>query len=403
MNSKGTYYERLVEAIKNGEEGKNLGIPTGFDALDDYLGGVRKSCYYLCGSNTGVGKTAFIDYTFIISPLHWLMKNPSSEKKLKVFYYSFEIDIESKLVKWAALLLYLDTKIIVSTDDILSAKRIKGTNDIKKLSPEIKEQILKLKYYFDYIEENVELVDISINPTGIFKQTQKYCEENGKWEKIIKTIEGKEREISIYVPNDINQITLLVIDHYGLIKVEQLQGTTGKSTKKQSIDKLDEYCIELRNKYGISPVMISQFNRDIADIQRVKIGNVKPNLEDFKESGNTAESANVVIAPFYPARYNLPNYMGYILPLEISHLFRYIFILKNRGNKDMVGIPMRFLGQCGFFEELPNKPEDYTYMEIKDWSKPVTKINIVEENEQQQQQSNDNRSNTTSNYTDPFR
>jgi len=368
-----SYYRKLLDTIEDGKLGKNTGIPTGFTELDYYLGGLRRSKYILIGSNTGVGKTAFVDYAFIISPLFWLLDNPDSTKKLKVFYYSFEIDINSKLVKWASLLLYIKEGIIVDPELIISAKRTKDKSEIEFIPKETEDAIKLLEPYYKYIEENIEIYDYSINPTGIYKQTKQYFEENGKWEETTKIIEGKERKVKFYVANNPEQITLLVIDHYGLIKSEQIAGTTTKSTKKQSIDKLDEYCIELRNNYGLSPVLISQFNRDIADINRIKTGNIRPNLEDFKESGNTQESANIVIAPFYPARYDLPSYKGYMLGEGIGKLIRFVYIIKNRGAKDNICIPMRFLGECGYFEELPAKPEDIEdiYTKIKDFTKKV--------------------------------
>lgn len=368
------YFKRLLKAIDDGKSGLNTGIPTGFTELDYYLGGLRKKKYILVGSNTGVGKTAFVDYAFIISPLFWLLDNPDTDKKIKVFYYSFEIDIESKLVKWASLLLYLKTNTIVDPELIISAKRNKiNKTEVEKIPEEIEEAIKLLEPYYNYIEENIEIFDYAINPTGIYKQTKSYLESTGKFEPVTKIIEGKEKKIRVYVPNNPNQITILVVDHYGLIKSEQIAGTEGKSTKKQSIDKLDEYCIELRNTYQITPILISQFNRDIADITRIKLGNVKPNLEDFKESGNTQEAADIVLAPFYPSRYDLPTYKGYVLGEGIGRLMRFLYILKNRGAKDNICVPMRFLGECGYFEEVPNSPDDIDdiYTKIKDFKNKI--------------------------------
>lgn len=151
--------------------------------------------------------------------------------------------------------------------------------------------------------------------------------------------------------------------------------------KKANIDKLDEYLIELRNRYKCSPVVISQFNRELGDIQRQKFKELRPQLTDFKDSGNTQESANVVIALFHPKRYNLNEYLEYELKTgsyDILNNFRMAFILKNRGGKDGVHMAFRFLGICGYYEELP-KPEEFRdnpkwYQLVQDFSKPFDEL-----------------------------
>jgi len=52
-------FELLKEEVRKGLEGKNGGVPMGFDRLNRYIG-IRKSMYYLIGGLTGSGKTSFI-------------------------------------------------------------------------------------------------------------------------------------------------------------------------------------------------------------------------------------------------------------------------------------------------------------------------------------------------------
>ena len=361
-----SYFNKLKEGIEAGKRGDNLGIPTGFTNLDYYLGGVRKGVYTLCGSNTGVGKTAFVDFTYVISPLLWLLnEGKDSGFKLKVFYYSKEIDLLSKLSKWACLLLFLDKGIIVDSDVILSAKRDKKTKELKKIPKEIEDAIELLEPYFNYLEENVLIEETPVNPTGMYKAVKNYCDAVGEKKKEKRIIEQVIREVDVYYPNNPKEVVLWVVDHIGLVKGEKdNKSQQYLGTKKTIIDKTDEYAIELRNTYKISPVFISQFNREIADSTRKKLGELVPGLEDFKDSANTQESADVVIAPFYPMRYGLDTYRGYPnITGAMGNYFRYIFVLKRRGGKDMVGVPMRFLGECGYFEELPARFGD---IEIKE-------------------------------------
>jgi replicative DNA helicase len=157
-------------------------------------------------------------------------------------------------------------------------------------------------------------------------------------------------------------------------------------TKKDNIDKLDEYLITLRNSYGCIPIVVSQFNRDMADTNRQRFKELTPLIEDFKDSGNTQESANVIIAVFHPKRYNMDSYKDYLLKsnrYNILDMFRMIFILKNRGGRDGVSLALRFLGICGYFEEIP-KAEEFNenvlwYEKVKDFSKPFLEL-IKEKN-----------------------
>lgn len=361
------YSDRIIKAIAEGKEGTSLGIPFGLSRLSRYIGGIRKKRYYLLGSGTGIGKTAIIDYMLISAILEII--EGKSKKKLKVFYYSLEIDINSKLVKWASLLLYIKKKVIVDPDEILSA--IFDENDKQVIiSKELENNINEIKSYIDIIEDSIEIHDYPINPTGIHKYVRDYCDSVGHTEKVIVTVEGKEKEVNIYKPDNPDEIVCFVVDHYGLLRNEQ------QFSKKQNIDKLDEYCISLRNIYGVSPILISQFNRDLEDITRQKFKEVTPTLADFKETGNTQESADIVMSPFYPARYNIHEYRGYNLDNKNNHVFRYLYILKNRGKKDGVGIPLRFLGECGYFEELPDNPQltPIIYDKLTDWSDSINNL-----------------------------
>lgn len=362
-----SYYRRILKNIEDGKLGKNIGIPIGLPSLNYFLGGLRKKKYILLGSNTGVGKTAFVDYVFIIYPLFWILKQADkNKKKLKVVYYSFEIDLDSKLIKWASLLLYLDKGIIVDPDVIISSKRkLNDLTEIEKIPLEIENQIKELEYYFNFIEDHVEIIDTVMNPTGIYNKMKEVFKQHGTLESKTSTYINKKtnkevtRTREYYIPNDPDLTVLLVIDHYGLLKLETIQGIANKS-KKSSIDKLSEYIIELRNKYQMSAIMISQFNRDIGDVNRHKQSKeIKPQLEDFKETGTTADDADLVLAPFNPSRYDIANYKKYDLTAsQYCKFLRWLFILKNRGGNSDVSLGLRLLGQCGYFEEIPKTPPD---------------------------------------------
>jgi len=111
-----------------------------------------------------------------------------------------------------------------------------------------------------------------------------------------------------------------------------------------------------RDFYGYSPVVVSQFNRDIANPMRIKNGDVEPQLEDFADSSATQNDADVVLALFDPMRYKVGDPSGYQLDkLKDEYgakYYRSLRLIKNSFGEDDVRIGLGLLGQIGMFKEL---------------------------------------------------
>lgn len=346
------YYEQFLKEVERGKLGLNKGLPTGLPKFNKIMGGLQKETYYLIGGEPGTGKTAFVDQAFVIEPILYIRAIKELNIKLKVFYESYEISKLRKIAKWVALFIYRDEGIITSINEIFSRGDYKISEKIEKLLPGYKDIFNEI--FLDLVEIN----DYKENPTGIFKRVEKYMESNGKWKSIeVKDKRGATIKQRIYTPNDPNEYVLLVVDHIGLLRRER------GYNEKENIDKLSEYAVELRNKYGVSPIFVSQFNRNLADIERQRFKEVQPQMDDFKNTGNCAEDANVVIAGFNPARYNISKYAEYSVR-RINPRFRTAHILKNRDDVDMARVALNFLGECGCFRELP-KAEDMKDREYK--------------------------------------
>jgi replicative DNA helicase len=162
----------------------------------------------------------------------------------------------------------------------------------------------------------------------------------------------------VYVPNDPNTITIVVIDHIGLLKT-----TKDQPTKKEAIDKMSSELQYFRDFFGYTPVVVSQFNRSISNPMRLKAGDVEPQLEDFSDSSSTQNDADVVLALFDPMRYKVSDTSGYDLDkLKDDYgakYFRSLRLLKNSYGEDDIRIGLGFMGQLGIFKELP-KNKDIT-------------------------------------------
>jgi len=53
-----TSVDLLFDKINRGREGKNIGLKTGIDKLDEYTGGIQRGIYTLVFGLSGSGKTA---------------------------------------------------------------------------------------------------------------------------------------------------------------------------------------------------------------------------------------------------------------------------------------------------------------------------------------------------------
>ena len=332
-------FDRLTREVLKGMAGGNKGIPMGFNRLNRYIG-IRRTMYYLIGGLTGSGKTSFIDDAFVLNPVDWYIKNKSTTPiKLKIIYRSMERSRTYKLAKWVSRKIFIDHAIELSVSKLLGWT--------ETLTDEEYELYASYKDYMDELEEIVEIHDGAENPVGVAKDIKKYALENG----VINKVDEFKSE---YIPDDPNLITLIVIDHIGLLKT-----TKDNPTKKSAIDKMSDELRYARDFFGFSPIVVSQFNRSIANPMRIKAGDVEPQLEDFKESANTQDDADIIMALFDPVRYKVEDPSGYDLnALRDEYgakFYRSCRLIKNSYGEDDIRIGLAFFGAIGMFKELPRK------------------------------------------------
>ena len=141
-----------------------------------------------------------------------------------------------------------------------------------KLTKDEHDLFLMHEDYIGAMEDVITMIDGPENPVGIAKDLKKYALERGRIEQV-------DEYNKVYIPENENEITIVILDHIGLLKLTQTQ-----PTKKQAIDKMSDELRYARDFYGYSPVVISQFNRDISNPMRIKNGDVEPQLEDFADS-----------------------------------------------------------------------------------------------------------------------
>ena len=335
-------FEHLAKEVELGLSDRNNGIPMGFDRLNRYVG-IRKSMYFLVGGLTGSGKTSFIDDAFVLNPFDWYRSVQNRKDiKLKIIYRSMERSRTYKFAKWISRRIFLDYGMIIPVSKMLGWQKEKMTKDEHDL-------FLTYRDYMGELNECVTIIDGPENPVGIAKELKAHALENG-------TIERLDEFNKIYIPNHENEVTIVVIDHIGLLKT-----TRDQPTKKEAIDKMSDELRYARDFYGYTPVVVSQFNRSISNPMRIKNGDVEPQLEDFVESSSTQNDADIVMALFDPLRYKVADPSGYNLDKLRDDFgakyFRSLRLIKNSYGEDDIRIGLGFLGQIGMFKELPRRKD----------------------------------------------
>lgn len=338
-----TTYKKFFNKVDKGIQGYNKGLPMGFPKLEDYIAGIQKARYDVIFAESGVGKSSFVWYAYVMYPYEYCYKNKGKIKdSLKIRLYSLEVSAEEVIAKLVALKLFIDYGIIVDSKYIFS----KGDN---KLDSALYKKIKELSSYFDEMFQHITIIDRPMSPSQIRQDVLNFAASVGKLEE---DDDGKFK----FTPNDSNQTVIIITDTVGNLKVENHNGNTSVKT---TIDLHSSNCRDIyRNQLGFSCVNVSHSNRSMDDINRVKYGELFPKISDIKETNMLAQDANLVMALFDPMNHinpnnNLDKFMDYDI-FKFKNRFRAIGILKNREGENNKRVGLLYIGECGYFQELPN-------------------------------------------------
>lgn len=345
-------FDELKKKVEAGLEGKNSGVPMGFNKLNRYIG-IRRNIMTLVFGASGSGKSAYLHSAYILNPYDYLYSHPEVKMKFKVILFSMERSKIYILAKWISRKIFIDYGILIPISRMLGWWG-------EKLSKDEHDLFLAYEDYINKLLETVSIIEGAQNPTGIYKYVKEYAAENGKVEHI-------DEFNKVYIPDDPNEIVVVAEDHTGIVKIEK-----GYATRKEAIDKLSEYNQIFRDFYGYTPVVLSQLNRNLNNPIYRKLEDVEPTIDDVKESGNPGEASDVVVSLFDPRRYNTTHPI-YDVDKFVDHTtggnyFRSVKILKNSYGEDSIRVGMGFMGSTGMFKELPNKEhmENFDYNSLFD-------------------------------------
>lgn len=339
------YWDRLKVSIERGKQGLNTGIPFGnFTTLSDHIMNIQQGRYDLIFAGTGIGKSAFLDSTYVFGAIEFLQQNPGYIHDLEIIYYSLEIKPENQIAKHIAKLIWEDYGILTDVNEILSRGNKKIPIEVEKLIETYEEKLNEIQSkYIRYRS--------SLNPDYLFKDLMTYAEKRGTFIRDVDNI------IIDYIPNNPGLITLIVIDHIGLIDL----GKYG--SLKEAIDKCSKTLVFFRNMCNFSPLPIVQINRNSEGMDRRNNDDWMPMLSDIKNTGNLSEDANTIIGLASPFYYQVDTCQGYDIT-KYKDRYRLLKICKNRDGKPNLLASFLFIGEIGSYSQLPKaenqigKPEE---------------------------------------------
>jgi hypothetical protein len=369
LNNEETNNSLLLRTVAKGLAGANVGISTGLAGLDANSFGLQKARYILVGAASGVGKTTIADQAYVLEPILNLlfvkhkatMLGPETltqkelfllELDIKVNYWSFELPMDMKLLKWASYLLWRCYGIRAGVDYLAN---VEGKGILHKV---IWEKLLKVDKLLQVILAHINFYDEPENPTGIYKNLVNFAKANGQFQTTEYTDnEGnKKQRVVGYKPTNPKLYVVNVFDHLALLQKER-----GFNTK-ETMDKASEYFVYFRNRCGHSTIAIQQFNSELSSIERQKLKGyaLAPQPSDFGDSKYTFRDADLVHGLFKPSSYDIDAFEGYsILPKNSSDKAYlgdaaiFLFNLKNRYGRTNWINSLALDGLVGQFVDLP--------------------------------------------------
>lgn len=339
----------LIKRRDNLLNGNVNSIPSPFQRFKNDFVGLEQGCYTLITSYTKGSKTQTTLF-LLFEALMFIIEHPDSAD-LKVFYFALEETDEKILHRFESYLLFKLDKIRISP------RNLRSTYNDKPVPQEVLDLLESDRYqvYINAFEEKFSFHNVA-NPTGIKIICEDFAKENGKiYYKTIKIKnefgELEDRKIfNYYVPDNPQQFRIIVIDHAGYLK-----GERGASLK-EAIDQTSRNFVELRNKYGFSPILIQQQSTTNESNDSIKLQNIRPSVRGLSDSTYPGRDINVMLGLFSPFKFGIKNYLNYDITKFKDHI-RFLEVPVTRDGEVGGLTALFFDGACNMFWELP-KPDD---------------------------------------------
>ncbi len=378
------YKSGFIEQIKASRRGDVTFIPNFLERVNKVFN-LMQSRYSLIYGATGVGKTAFADYLYILAPWTYLKEN-ELDIHWEVIYFSLERKVMFKHAKWVSWLLYRDYGHQISADELMGwgadPLNKEGYDLVRSYDDEMSKLLQHVHIYDGKIQ--TDRVRNIINKRASELGTLYRADDEAVYHRdtliasfsdefIEKTEIGDVRYLDIphkgksfriypnenrYFLHNPKAFVFIVVDGIGLM------GSSDFGKKKSALDETSSILAEARDLYGFSPVVISQQNRELGSTARLKMhgSDMSPQLEDIQGSSQMAHDSDLSIALFDPFHYKAydtkGHFGGYDLLKGMMHpqgfsRFRSLHIIKNTFGYAGKMFGIKFLGEVNDFSVLP--------------------------------------------------
>lgn len=324
-------------------------IPSPFTTFRDDFVGIEQGKYYLVSAHQKSGKTQITSYLFIYTPILYAYKH-RKQLRLKIFYYPLEESKEEIVLRFMSFLLYTLSNHTIRVAPV----DLKSTNENKVLDEGIL-NILRSDEYQDILKFFEECVDFreATNPTGVWKDLNEYAKNKGTIHKKKITYKSKDtgeevtKEVfDYYTPDNPNEYVMIIWDHVSLTSLER------GLDLRQTIMKLSEYMVNLRNMYNYIPVIIQQQSDETQNLDAFKANKIRPNVSGLADCKYTARDCNIMLGLINPYTFEIPKYLNYDI-VKFKDNIRFLEVVLNRSGNSKGVKSLYFDGAVSFFAELP--------------------------------------------------
>ena len=219
---------------------------------------------------------------FVYHPFFYSLSHPE-KLRLKVLYFTFETDVETKMQEFYCQLLYKLNKIHTDVDVLASAEE-------EYPCPEEIVNLLESERYQKYInafQDCVTYIETIRNPYGINKYITDFMLSRGTATYKSVTFSNKSGEytrdvIDSYTPNDPEEYVIVVLDNYANISVEN------GISKMETIDRMSKYAIALRDRFGLVFVGIQHQAQAAEGLESRKMDLVEASTDNLADCKTTS-------------------------------------------------------------------------------------------------------------------
>lgn len=341
-------------------DGKFNCIPLPWKRFRRVFPGIEQKRYIVVTANQKVGKSKFVDNLFVYEVLFFTMEHP--EVRVKIFYFSLEMDAASKEDEFNCYLLYRLSNIVISPTELRSTDHPVDEKILDLLESE------EYQKYITAFKNLVTFIETERNPTGINKYCRAYAEEHGHYNYVTvkgkNSVTGELEDIRILDPDepwtadDPEEIKIAILDNASNLQTEQ------GLNKMQTIEKMSKYFITLRNQMNWVTVLIQHQAQAQEGIENFKLNKIKPSSDGLADCKTTTRDANMVIGLYSPFKYEIENYEHYDIR-KFRNYIRFMEIIEDRDYGASGNIcPLFFNGASSAFFELPRYDESTKLNEI---------------------------------------